>query len=275
MLRLRAFKTCLCKLSLALLFSYSTILSSAGAAEIHAVSAKFAPLQMEKDGKLDGYAITIIRELLTRMNTKNIIQGFSIDLLPWKRAMRAATLEENTIFFSISRTESREKEYQWISEISPYEIYLYKLKENHLPAISSLKEVKSKNIMLSAPIGSSITDLYQETGLVIEKDFVEYSHYSNGIPMLFGNRFDAIPLTSFVAKTNACAIGYDGEQLDPYFPIKELSKPLWVVASNKTSPELVQTMRAIMKNLDQEGFIKATQDMFINQWINMPCEANG
>ncbi|WP_155153089.1 substrate-binding periplasmic protein [Curvivirga aplysinae] len=272
MLRLRVLKPRLCNPILVLLLSSFIGFSSVIAAEIHAVSSKFAPLQMQKNGKLDGYTITIIHELLNRMTARELIQGFTIDLLPWKRAMRAAKLEENTVFFSISRTESREKEYQWISEISPYEINLYKLKDTPLPTITSLEEAKTKNVMLSAPIGSSIADLYQETGLVIEKNFIEYNHYNNGIPMLFGKRFDAIPLTSFVAKTNACAIGYDGDQLVKYFPLKKLSKPLWVVASLKTSPNLVQTMRKIMNDLHQEGFIKETQDMYINQWINMPCE---
>jgi polar amino acid transport system substrate-binding protein len=253
------------------LFCFFSSFAALAAPEIKAVASIFAPLQMKDGDRATGYAVEIVELIMKRLEGKGLAQSSPVKILPWKRAMETAKQVPNTLFFSISRTPERESLFHWIGEISPYDVYLYGLKSNNETSAKSLEDVRKANYRIGVQIASNAEKLLLNNGFQKGVDFVTYSHYTNGVPMLFNNRFAMLPLTSFVARTNICRLGYDGDMVKPVVHLTEISKPLWLAASKQTSIEIVEHIRKQLDALKQEGFVKSIQQVYLTNWENQPC----
>ena len=260
MFRFYSFFICLCILS-----------THANAQTVHAVASIFAPLQMELNQQPAGYAVDTVKEALKRLKNKHEIMDFDIKFYPWKRAIALTQSQANTIFFSISRTAEREDKYQWISEISPYEIHLFKLKTNRHIEAKNLTEAYEKNYRIGVQKLSNAESLIKKYNFKPNQNYITYSHYTNGIPMLFHNRFDMIPLTIFVARTNVCKLGLNGDNIESVMRVDELSKPLWLAANKSMSENLIDQLREELHQLKAEGFTKKVRQNYLRDWNNQPC----
>ncbi|MDX1737265.1 MAG: ABC transporter substrate-binding protein [Alphaproteobacteria bacterium] len=239
--------------------------------QLKAVTSIFAPLQMKQGDRLKGYTVEIVQEVFKEMRASGLDIHTSIRSLPWKRAMRQAESEPNTIFFSLSRTPQREEKFEWLAEISPYQVYLFKLKSNKLPEVTSLLDIKKLDIKVAVQIASNMVPVLENSGFIEGQDYITYQHYTNGIPMLFHGRFDLMPLTGFVARTNTCKLGLNGDEIEPYLPVDAISKPLWVVMSKGSSPVLIEAFKNHFIHLQETGFVKATQERYLADWAQQPC----
>src|SRR5690606_32928683 len=61
---------------------------------------------------------------------------------PWARAYTLAKSSRNTLIFSIARSADREKLFQWVGPLAPYQVYLYKLRSRTDIDIDDVQQAK-------------------------------------------------------------------------------------------------------------------------------------
>lgn len=217
------------------------------------VAPEFIPLQMSVDGAAKGYVVELIEEAARRIEADHPIRVEKTRILPWRRAINLATTPPNIAFFSLSRTPEREDKFLWVDEVSPYEIFFFRLKARKDIQPTTLEEIRDSGHRVGVKAQSNTEELLKRMGFQKGSDYVAYSHYSFGIRMLFKHRFAMLPLTSFLAPMNVCRLGFPGHAIQPVVRVDSLSKPLWMVLSKGTPPELVERFRTVLATLKKEG----------------------
>ncbi|MEH6631142.1 MAG: transporter substrate-binding domain-containing protein [Halopseudomonas aestusnigri] len=241
---------------------------------IRIVTDGFAPLQYLNDGTPDGYVTEFIQATIERVKLSYPLDVSSFDFLPWKRALLEAKNDPNTLFFSLSRTPEREANYQWLGTVSPYRQSFFRIKNNSHISVDSLENLRDGSFILGIQRGGSVHSLVKQLGFEPGKDYTTYTHYSQGIKMLYNGRIDMLPLTEFLARNAACRDGFNGDLLMPVIAIKSLAKPLWATLSNNSSPLLVKAFKKAMVELKDEGVYQEILDSHLTDWNNQPCTAD-
>ncbi|MEH6446264.1 MAG: ABC transporter substrate-binding protein [Oceanospirillaceae bacterium] len=257
--------------ALSYIFVIFCINSYAGTTQLQIATQHFPPLQSRELNGQSGYVHQLMQEAIKRVNKIYPINIKSYNFLPWKRALIRAKSMPNVLFYSLSRTPQRESQYQWLGKVSIYQKSLFKLKSKRFD-VTSLKQLKTKNLRLSVQNGGATHSYLDNLGLELNKDFRTYIKYPQGIKQLFSDRVDLIPLNPLTAKNSACKLGLDGEQLVAAFSIEELSKPLWAVLSNGTDPILVELFRTAIEKIHSEGLSSHYYKEHMADWNTQPCK---
>ena len=238
---------------------------------IQVIAPAFAPLQMMVDEKPQGYVVDLARELVNMVSDKGGIRATEVKIFPWRRAIKMATAKPNVLMFSISRTKKRESQYEWVGEVSPYEIYFFKLAKHRDISLKSLTDLGGSSLRVGVQASSNTEELLIRQGLKKGSNYVTYSHFRLGIKMLFNNRFAMLPLTSFVARANICRQGYAADQIEPVIRVDSLSKPLWMVFSQGTDGKIVERFQNALAELKRIGVDKRLRDSYLKDWQRTNC----
>jgi polar amino acid transport system substrate-binding protein len=100
------------------------------------------PQNFTKDGELKGIAVDILKAMWERMGFK----PGKIKVIPWSQGYQQALSQANTVIFSTSRLEEREKLFKWVGPIRTPRLGLIAKKRNHIN-ITSLEDVKKYRIV--------------------------------------------------------------------------------------------------------------------------------
>ena len=101
------------------------------------VTADFPPFSFEGEQMgHQGLGYEIVKAVLEKSG-----QSFSIQRLPWKRALETAKNEPYTLLFPCARSKEREPFFHWIGEISKRSISFFKLKERKDIKINNLNDL--------------------------------------------------------------------------------------------------------------------------------------
>ncbi len=238
---------------------------------IRIVTDGFAPLQYLNEGAPDGYVTEFMQATIARIKLGHPIEISSFDFLPWKRALLVAKNKPNTLFFSLSRTPERERNYQWLGTVSPYGQSFFGLKDSNLGMASNLVNLRDGSFILGVQRGGSVHTLVDELGFESGKDYTTFTHYSQGIKMLYSGRIDMMPLTDFLARNAACRNGFNGDLLTPVVAITSLAKPLWATLSKSSDPELASAFIKAMAELKDEGVYQEILGRHLAEWKKQPC----
>ncbi|MFT2112272.1 substrate-binding periplasmic protein [Marinomonas sp. 2405UD68-3] len=231
------------------------------------VTSSFPPLQYIHQEQQSGYVTKLFEKI--HLEHKEL-GNLNIEFLPWKRAMYEAEKKQNLFFFSASRTPERESRFQWVSEISPYGQAIYSLKNSSQTNINSIEELMEKKWVIGVQNGSSMQEYLHNQGVPAEL-IMTVTDYKTSIKMLFSGRIDAVPLTYFLANGAACSLGFDHSKLQLNFKIDELSDPLWLAASLKTSKETVEFYRNSIEELKHSGWLNHNIQTEISRWEDQMC----
>lgn len=117
-----------------LLFGLSPALA---AGELRLFTEEAPPTSFLRDGRPDGYAVELVKELLRRTGSVA-----SIELLPWTRAYHLARNEADIALFAVVRTPQREAAFQWVGPILRGSTRFYSLKSSGL-RIDTLEQAAS------------------------------------------------------------------------------------------------------------------------------------
>lgn len=84
------------------------------AAGLQLVTENYPPYNFSSrdSRRIEGVSTDIVRELMSRAG-----QGYTLQLLPWQRAISLAEKRPQTCVFSMSRTPEREQRYRWIGPL--------------------------------------------------------------------------------------------------------------------------------------------------------------
>lgn len=83
------------------------------AAELTILTENLPPLNYEKDGELVGPSVEIVREIQSRVGSRDKIQVY-----PWARAYKMALEDENVVLFGMTHTKAREDKFKWIGPLA-------------------------------------------------------------------------------------------------------------------------------------------------------------
>ncbi|MCZ4279620.1 ABC transporter substrate-binding protein [Kiloniella laminariae] len=265
---------------LPLLFSIiltgSFLPSPAKAAEpptLHIVTDSFAPLQYLENGEPAGYVIEYINATITKIRSRHPLQVEPVEFLPWKRALLVAKETPNTLFFSVLRTQEREDSYQWIETVSPYQRFFFSLRGKTVTHPKDLSELRDSSLVVGVQRGSADEALLEQHGFKLDYDYTTFTHFDQGIKMLYHDRIDIIPLTSFLARTTVCKAGFDGDQLETLFAIENFTDVLWATMSHNSDPSLIADLQQAMAELKEEGYYNKVLEQHLGAWENRPCVA--
>ncbi len=239
--------------------------------KLNIVTASFPPLQMDVDGEVKGYVVDLVNLALNKVQEQLPLSVEGPQIVPWRRAMNMAENKPNTIFFSLSRTADREDKFIWLTEVSPYEVYLYKLAKNQDIDAHDLPSLLKSNRRIGVQAGSNTQELLESRGFVKGENFVTYSHFSKGITMLAKNRFAMLPLTVSVGKASVCRQGLDADSVEPVFKLDEISNPLWLVFSKGSDERLVELFRASIEELKSQKIDAEYRKSYLTDWQKSSC----
>jgi polar amino acid transport system substrate-binding protein len=242
---------------------------------VRLISSPFAPLQSNPD-KPEGYVIDLFKALRPELKSKHNIALGLVEFYPWKRAMQIASLEKNTLFFSLSRTPDREKAFKWIAEVSPYKQAIFSLSNPNASVtpylLTSWQELLQSNRILGVQSGSHLESYVTGELAIPERQVSSVHHYLLGINMLFAGRIDYMPLTSFLANGTLCKSGFSSDRLELNFDIDEFANPLWAAFNPKTDDNLVGLVQQEMLKITKSSQYKTRQLETIAKWNTTQCD---
>lgn len=251
-----------------------SVKTSAETTKVRLVTSQFAPLQYGNQNP-QGYVVDLISKLRPILLKKHNIELGNIEFFPWRRALQIATNEKNTLFFSLSRTATREKQFNWIAEVSPYQQAIFSLSNNnkHISdqLLSSWDELVHSHRILAIQSGSQLQSYVSNNLGMLDEQLYPVPHYFIAIKMLFAGRIDFLPLTEFLAKGTLCRSGYPSERLRHNFTVNEFAKPLWAAFSLETDNKVINHTRDEMLKISQSHWYKSHQSNVIENWNQEQC----
>ena len=127
------------------------------AAGLRIVGEHLPPSSMMEGNVVVGRETLKVREILARAGI-----GYTMELLPWKRAYAQALREPDTCLFSTTRTQEREAQFRWIGPLNEAEWILYGLAERHL-ALRTLAD--ARGLVIGTVLGDARDDYLRQHGM--------------------------------------------------------------------------------------------------------------
>ncbi|MEZ8099231.1 substrate-binding periplasmic protein [Vibrio bivalvicida] len=208
----------------------------------------FPPLQVQVDEQAEGYVVKFIEAVVEHASKSLAMEVANVHFAPWKRAIRNTQENENTLFFSLSRTPNRELEFQWIGPVSPYEVAIYR----HLdgPKVSPNSFLELKNFSFAAQTASNFEELAKGEGFT---NIIPVNYGKVAIKLLRAHRVDFAPLVKSSYYYRMEQYGYEPKEFIEVVKVDKLCKELWLVTGNKTSSQVVDALRESFNRLKNQG----------------------
>lgn len=141
-------------------------LASVQAAEVIVYTEDYPPYNyLAKDGEAGGYATEKVRQVLDATGL-----SYEIRVIPWVRAMKRIREEENSLIYTITRTEERETQFDWLVPLAKANFHLYARREDQRTfTIDNLKAGKYS----AACVAADLTCLFLKNMGVPENRIVQ------------------------------------------------------------------------------------------------------
>jgi polar amino acid transport system substrate-binding protein len=125
------------KLKIMIVLSVFVFISALQAQKLIIMTEIFPPYQFkDKNGKLIGIAVDIVKAIQKKIGDKNKIKVY-----PWARANKILDLKKNAVLFSMMRTPQRETLYKWVGPIDRMELVFFKKKGSKI-TLKSIEDAK-------------------------------------------------------------------------------------------------------------------------------------
>lgn len=108
------------------------------------VTEHYPPYQIYENNKLSGISVDIVAEIQKRAGSK-----YPIEILPWSKAYTKALHNKDHIIFSMGRTLTREKHFQWVGPISNLKYVFFKNADNTRELRNIADAKKAAGILVS------------------------------------------------------------------------------------------------------------------------------
>lgn len=220
----------------------------------------YPPYQMNEDENVTGLSVEIVSEILEEADLTA-----DIELFPWTRAKKLLDENADILFFNLSRTEEREMKYHWIGDITPTNIYLWKLKSRQDIEVNSLADLNNYQIG-TLPNVVSHNYLLQES--VPEKNFYYVKTQKQSVSMLSSGRIDLLPLDEVAFLYEVGLSGYSSDDFIRVFHLSEISGNSYLVASRGTSTAVVDRLKRSWTTVKENGIY----DRIIQKYLEINQE---
>ena len=229
----------------------------AGNSTIVAITTDFPPYSFTHNGEVSGLSTEVVRAICREAG----ITLTSIKAYPWARTYATALHQKNTLIYSIARSPERESLFQWIGQIAPFRVYLYRLASRTDIRLNSLEDAHGYRI------GGEINDIKQQylvdQGFKPGSEIILEPEDELSIRMLFAGRTDLLPFNDYSLPDMLKREHHRPEELTRALYLKGISYPLYAAMSADTPPELVARLRQALDRLRQDGRLAAIQREYL------------
>lgn len=217
----------------------------AAAEPLTVVTEEFAPYNYTENGKLTGYSVKIVEELLHRAD-----YTYTINSYPWARAYKMAQQLPNVLIFTMARTPEREAEFYWIGELADRKLYFYKLKSRGDLVVNKLDDVKRYKVGVN--LGDAAEKLLLQEGFKVGENIDESPKEMSSLNKLLANRVDFITgndqAMDYLVRTSTTP----NVQLERSLMLINQGK-YYIAMSKQTSPKLVKELQNAYAEMVKEG----------------------
>ncbi len=223
----------------------STLLHARQGQMIHLVTFEEPPFSYLKDDAITGLVVKSATELVKRAGYRH-----SLRMVPAKRALILASVQENTCVFPIERSQEREVQYKWVSPIliSRYGLYGLPDREFDIFVLNDAKDYK-----IGSSLGSSIGEYLDSLGFV-----VEFAHNNEAnLHKLFLNRIQLWASDTLSAPFLAGRNGFEAPKLSMTFFTR-----LRAMGCNQSlDDEDIENLNRVLIEMYRDGSFKQFESM--------------
>jgi polar amino acid transport system substrate-binding protein len=214
------------------------------------VTETFMPYSYVERGQVTGYATELLAAALAHARI-----DYSVQIYPWARAFQMARTQPNVLIYSIVRTPEREDQFQWIAQIAPRSVYLFKLRSRHDIKAHTVDDLRRYRI--AANRGDVVEEQLHQLGL--NADLAALDEAS--LRKLVAGRVDLMVASERMLKDLCLRIAVRCEQLERVMLMPGLGD-YYVAASLETPAATVHALRAELDKLKSSGFMQRTADKY-------------
>jgi len=211
---------------------------------IKVVTEYYPPYSFKNvQGKLEGCSVSLVTELFQISN-----DALNIQVMPWSRAYMTAVNNKNTLIFSISRNQIREKMFYWIGKIKREKYFFWGLKSRYKADKISAKEFYS-SVIVAAKFTTNDQMLTKKGKNILYR----VTELTQGINMVLNRRVDLIVETKVGLQKRFEHEGFDFSLIKPVYELPELNYDLYIAMNINSDQNIVKRMKTAYQQLVDNG----------------------
>jgi polar amino acid transport system substrate-binding protein len=226
------------------------------AEKVQVVTEEYPPYNYTDSGKVTGMSTEVVKLVLKEAK----VEYAGIQSAPWARVYNTALTQPNILIYSIGRSQEREAKFKWVGIIAPYDVYLFKLKENTALKLSSLDGAKGKK---TGVVRDDVRAQYLKGKGFSDIDLDIGDNDSMNLMKLFAHRIDMFPIDEVGASFLAQQRGFDFSKMEKVFYLKELSSGLYMAFSKETPDDVVVKCKAALEKIKKDGRFDQIKNKYI------------
>ena len=208
---------------------------------IAVVTEDWRPYSYAENGVVKGSSTEIVRAVLDRAGIT-----YSIQVLPWARAFRDASVKPNILIYVLGRNPERDASFYWIGEVIPTDhAYFYRLKSRTDIVINNFLDAKKYWISTNNKSSSHKTMI--DSGF---EKLVIVRHQELAIKMLIHDRIDLLILSESAVEPHFRKLGLSPDLIEPAFRFAKGEG--YMAFGKKTDIETVEQVRRAYRELVEE-----------------------
>ncbi len=213
-----------------------------------------APVHFEKNGEVHGIATEVVRAIFKEAGIKP-----EIEVYPWNRAYQNTLTNDNSLIYTINRTQKREPLFKWIGPILAKKTYLYKLKSRTDIKVESYDD--AQKYTTAVILGHSLTTRLIAKGFQEGKELIVTPGKNVQIKVFLKGRSDLITGNQYTIHQSLKSEGYSMEKVEPALFIS--SKGYYLGANINTDDEIVERLRRANSKVQASGLVEKIVDKYM------------
>lgn len=219
------------------------------------VTEEMRPFNYTQDGSLYGFSADLVRAALDAAGL-----AYTIDVLPWPRALDRALKDRNVFIFSMARTPQRESNFIWVHALAPAQVRLFRLasradlaqvdrRELSSFRTATIREYFTSEILAQwgVPDRKSVFFGDERKSAVLEHLELGRSDFFLGDPLIFAHEIKTAGMEGrIVPHGEAIRVG-----------------DYYLAANAGTDLELVEQVRAAVAGVFERGEAEALRDRYL------------
>ncbi len=216
------------------------------------LTEEFQPLSFAESGRLTGFSVEIVQEILKRLNCRSRIM-----IGPWTEAYQKALRNPDTILFSTSKTKAREEQFKWVGPLVKCNIGFYVKKDSPI-IIENLGDAKKIRRI------ATVTD-YASEQLLKKQDFTNLLSSPNPITCarnLMNGWADAWVIPDIVMPYIASKAEVNPRDIKKVFSISQPAH--YIAISKSTDDRIVREWQTALDSIKDDGTYKTIYDKWLS-----------
>lgn len=235
----------------ALLYAAGTLAGASEPPRLHLLTESSPPTSMRSGTEVIGSGTEKVREIMARTGT-----GYTLDLLPWRRAFTLVQQRADSCLFSTSRTPEREDLFKWVGPTDEAEwVLLGRADRNfHLRTLDD-----ARNLRIGTYNGDARDEYLRARGFQVDPAPVDMMNPRK----LMLDRID-LWAASLRRGTTLARRNSWGEDIVPVLTFNRVGVYL---ACNRAVPsELIDRMNAALEGMGHDGTLQRI-DRKYQKWV--------